>query len=84
MLELVNETVARWRDWGYIYYIVNYSELYRHTHYLVLPQDSYIYRARIEGKIVSIAQVPIGAAVSQFLLHHGSAVVKPLPSVLQR
>jgi hypothetical protein len=83
-LELINETLARWRDWGYCYYIIDYAELYRHTHYLVLPGDSYVYRARIEQKIVWIAQVPIGSATTQFLLHHASAVVKPLPSVLQR
>lgn len=83
-MELINETAQRWRDWGYIYYIVNHSELYRNTHYLVLPKDSYVYKARIEGKIVWLAQVPIGNAVTQFLLHHGHAVIKPLPSILQR
>ena len=83
-MELINETAQRWRDWGYIYYIVNYEELYKHTHYLVLPQDSYVYKARIESKIVWLAQIPIGAATSEFLLHHGSAVIKPLPSILQR
>ena len=83
-MELVNETAQRWRDWGYIYYIVNRTELYSNTHYLVLPKDSYVYKARIEGKIVWLAQVPIGNAVTQFLLHHGHAVIKPLPSILQR
>lgn len=83
-LELVNETAGRWRDWGYCYYIVDHAELYRNTHYLVLPADSYVYKARIEGKVVWLAQVPIGQATTEFLLHHGSAVVKPLPSILQR
>jgi hypothetical protein len=84
MLELVNETVARWRDWGYIYYIVDRDSMYKDSAWLVLPKDSYIYRARIEGKIVWLAQVPIGASTSEFLLHHAHAVIEPLPSVLQR
>ena len=83
-LELINETAQRWRDWGYIYYIVDRSEMLKHSAYLVLPKDSYVYKARIESRIVWLAQVPIGNAVTQFLLHHGHAVVKPLPSVLQR
>ena len=83
-LELINETAQRWRDWGYCYYIVDHSLLYKHTGYLVLPKDSYVYKARIEQKIVWLAQVPIGSPTTQFLLHHSSAVVKPLPSVLQR
>jgi hypothetical protein len=83
-MELINETAQRWRDWGYCYYIVDHSELYKHTGYLVLPQDSYVYKARIEQKIVWLAQVPVGSATTEFLLHHGSAVIKPLPSVLQR
>ena len=83
-LELINETAQRWRDWGYIYYVVDLAELYRNTHYLVLPKDSYVYKARIEGRIVWLAQVPIGSATTEFLLHHASAVIKPLPSVLQR
>ena len=83
-MELINETAGRWRDWGYCYYIVNYSTLYRDSAYLVLPQDSYVYKARIEQKIVWLAQVPIGSATTEFLLTHGDSVIKPLPSVLQR
>jgi hypothetical protein len=82
--ELVNETVCRWRDWGYNYYIIDRKRLYAHSAYLVLPRDSYIYQARIEGQIVWLAQVPIGHACTEFLLTHGSAVVRPLPSILQR
>ena len=84
MLELVNETVGRWRDWGYCYYIVDRDHMYRDSAWLALPKDSYVYRARIEQKIVWIAQVPIGNPTTQFLLAHGDSVVKPLPSVLQR
>ena len=83
-MELINETAQRWRDWGYIYYIVDRDCMYKDSAWLVLPKDSYVYRARIEQKIVWLAQVPIGNAVTQFLLHHGHAVIKPLPSVLQR
>lgn len=84
MLELINETVQRWRDWGYCYYIIDRDQLYLNSSYTVLPKDSYVYRARIESRIVWIAQVPIGAPTTQFLLHHASCVIKPLPSVLQR
>ena len=83
-MELVNETLQQWRDWGYLYYIVDRDRLYGNSSYTVLPKDSYVYNARIEGKIVTIVQVPIGNAVTQFLLHHGRAVIKPLPSILQR
>jgi hypothetical protein len=83
-MELVNETVARWRDWGYLYYIVDPHRLYRDSAWTLLPQGSYLYRARIESKIVCLVQVPIGSAATQFLLHHGDAVIKPLPSLLQR
>ena len=69
-LELINETAQRWRDWGYCYYIVDHSLLYKHTGYLVLPKDSYVYKARIEQRIVWLAQVPIGSAKSEFLLQH--------------
>lgn len=82
-MELVNETLQRWRDWGYLYYIVDRTQLYSNS-YTVLPADSYVYNARIEGRIVCIVQVPIGASTSEFLLHHSACVIKPLPSVLQR
>ena len=84
MLELINETVQRWRDWGYCYYIVDRDHMLAHSAYIVLPKDSYVYKARIEQRIVWIAQVPIGVATTNFLLHHGDSVIKPLPSVLQR
>jgi len=83
-MELVNETLQQWRDWGYLYYIVDRDRLYGNSFGTVLPKDSYVYNARIEGKIVTVVQVPIGNAVTQFLLHHGQAVIKPLPSILQR
>jgi hypothetical protein len=83
-MELINETLQRWRDWGYLYYIVDRSLLYSNSSYTVLPQDSYVYNARIEQKIVTIVQVPLGSATTEFLLHHSASVIKPLPSVLQR
>ena len=83
-MELINETVARWRDWGYIYYIIDRDQLYSNSSYTVLPQDSYVYNARIEGQVVTVVQVPIGSACTEFLLHHSASVIKPLPSVLQR
>ena len=84
MLELINETAQRWRDWGYIYYVIDRDLLYRNSSYTVLPKDSYVYKARIEQRIVWLAQIPIGSATTEFLLHHGSCVIKPLPSILQR
>jgi len=84
MLELINETAQRWRDWGYNYYIVDRDHMLQHSAYIVLPKDSYIYRARIEQRVVWLAQVPIGSACTEFLLVHGASVVKPLPSILQR
>jgi hypothetical protein len=84
MLELVNETVGRWRSWGYCYYVVDRNSMLEHSAYIVLPKDSYMYRARIAQKIVWIVQVPLGSATTQFLLAHGSSVVCALPSVLQR
>ena len=83
-MELINETVARYRDWGYTYYIVNRDLLHLQGGHTVLPADSYVYCARIESRVVWIAQVPLGSATTEFLLHHGHCVVKPLPSILQR
>ena len=79
---LINETVGRYRDWGYNYYVVDYCELFRASAWLNLPRDSYMYRARIEGRVVWLVQVPWGKATSEFLLTHGPHVVKQLPSVL--
>jgi hypothetical protein len=84
MSELVNETVQLYRDWAYSYYIVDPLRLYRDSAWLVLPPNSYVYRARIESQIVTLVQVPTGNAVTQFLLNHGHAVIKPLPSTLGR
>ena len=83
-MELVNETVGRWRDWGYCYYVIDRDHMLAHSAYMALPQDSYVYRARVENKIIWVAQVPLGVATSRFLLVHGDSVVKPLPSILQR
>lgn len=80
--ELINETVCRYRDWGYNYYIIDRNVLYKDSAWVVLPGDSYVFRARIEGRIVWLAQIPWGASTSEFLLVHGSCVVKQLPSVL--
>lgn len=82
MTDLINETVGRYRDWGYSYYIVDREQMLKHSAWLVLPRDSYMYRARIEGSVVWLVQVPWGSATSEFLLAHGSSVVKALPSVL--
>ena len=82
VVELINETVGQYRSWGYSYYIVNRDSMLAHSAWLVLPVGSYMYRARIEGKIVWVAQVPWGTATSEFLLAHGGSVVKALPSVL--
>jgi len=84
MLELINETAQRWRDWGYNYYVIDRSHMLADSAYIVLPKDSYIYKARIESKIVWLAQVPYGLPTSEFLLIHGASVIKPLPSMLQR
>jgi len=83
-MELVNETVGRWRDWGYCYYVIDRDHMLQHSAYMALPKDSYVYRARVENKIIWVAQVPLGVATSRFLLVHGDSVVKPLPSILQR
>ena len=83
-MELINETVQRWRDWGYCYYVIDRDQLIRDSSYTVLPKDSYVYNARIAGRIVCVVQVPIGAPTTEFLLHHSASVIKPLPSVLQR
>ena len=80
--DLINETVGRYRDWGYNYYIIDRSLLYRDSAWVALPSDSYVYKARIEGRVVWLAQVPWGSATSEFLLVHGSCVIRPLPSVL--
>ena len=80
--DLINETVGRYRDWGYNYYIIDRSLLYKDSAWLALPRDSYVYRARIEGRIVWLVQVPWGAATSEFLLVHGSCVIRQLPSIL--
>lgn len=80
--DLINETVQRYRDWGYSYYIIDRNQLYKDSAWVALPPDSYVYRARIEGRIVWLVQVPWGRPTSEFLLMHGSCVIKPLPSVL--
>jgi hypothetical protein len=84
MSELVNETVQLRREWAYSYYIVNPTRLYSKSAWLVLPHDSYVYRARIESQIVTVVQVPLGSETTQFLLHHADSVIKALPSTLGR
>ena len=81
-MELINETVCRYRDWGYSYYVVDRDHMFASSAYLVLPRDSFMYRARIEGSVVWLVQVPWGAATNEFLLVHGASVIRPLPSVL--
>lgn len=80
--DLINETAGRYRDWGYSYYIIDRDVLYRDSAWVALPADSYVYKARIENRIVWLAQIPWGTDTSEFLLVHGACVIRALPSVL--
>ena len=81
---LINQTLQMRRDWGYNYFHVAGGDLYRSSAYVVLPRDSYMFRARIEGATIDIVQVPIGMATTEFLLHHGASVVRHLFGALGR
>jgi len=81
---LINHTLQLRREPFYNYFHVDSLHLFRRSAHIVLPGDSYMYRALVRGQIRDIVQVPIGAHTTEFLLYHADSVIEHLWGALGR